>query len=184
MAVETIYCFPTDIESGCAYVVNLGSDTRFPTSAWSAVLSISQNGQNRCNVTATETNGAYIFTLTNAITGSIPPGPAQIAVYVTETSSGQRALWLEGVANVSPYLGANQTQTPAQVALAAIETALATLSADPYASVSFNGQSYTTKNHAELQSAWTFWKAAVIREQAARNGQRGKSPFSQQVRFR
>lgn len=156
----------------------------FPTSAWSAVFYLSQNGTVTATVPATEVSGEYKFTVSAATTASLTPGLHDYAIYVTETATSQRATAETGQVTALPNLAATQVATHAQQMVTALEAALLAFAGTDKLKVEFNGQSFERANMAAYRSDLVFWQSRVIREREQFSAFRGQtSPQSISPRF-
>lgn len=176
---------PAYIEQGTTVIFLESAPSEYPTATWGMKLALSLNGTNKLTVDATEGSTGYTFTLTPALTNNCPPGDYQWAMYAIETATSQVAAYKVGVVVVTANLMNSQTPSTAQRVLTALETAMETLAAEPYSTVSFNGQSYTTGQIGFLNKTRTDLQAEVYREKQREMAIRGSAVQPAfQVRFR
>lgn len=173
MSLQTLSGIPPVIESGdtVLFTENFGAD--YPVGTWTAVLWLQKGYGTPASFTATTSGSDFLFTLSAASTASLAPGYYDFAFYLT--SGSQRATGKTGTVGVLPNLAVAQTATSAQAMLAALETAITTLSASVNSSVSFNGQSYTKASLGDLLRQRMNLQAEVFREQQQLKAMRGET---------
>lgn len=106
-----------------------------------------------------------LYTFTFAAT--VKPGVYQWERQITRSSDSTMRTDAVGTLIVRANLATTPTTTTAQTMLTALEAAITTLSGTVNSSVSFNGQSYSKANLAELLAKRTMLQAEVYREREA-----------------
>lgn len=110
--------------------------------------------------TGTATSWAFAMPTTGKLPGTY--GWQQVA-----SKTGNIVTVESGVITVKPNLATAMTTTTAATMLSNLETAILSLTTGLNQSVSFNGQSFTKKDMAQLLAARTKLQAEVKAEQAA-----------------
>lgn len=177
MAVSTVSGSPSVIEQGDTVLFS-EKYTSYPSALWYLDFIIQAQGSGNDPNTFRATNdpnttNGFLVTLNAANTANFVPGRYQFAQYVTEISSGQRTTAKTGVLQVIPDLTQTQSKSSAQTMLDNIEAAIATLTANPFLSVSVNNVSYTRSDLSTLISMRTRLQAEVIRERRTADAFRG-----------
>jgi hypothetical protein len=106
-------------------------------------------------------------TRTFPLPSGMKPGVYDYEVRITRTSDSVTRVASRGCLVVAPDLSVTPTETYAQAQVAAIKTALTTLSASTNVSVSFNGQSFQKGDTAQLRGQLAYWESRVLKERAA-----------------
>lgn len=177
MALTTLTSVPSSIEQGNDYSLSLAYG-EYPTATWtSAKLVLARPGTGIAPVSfdATVTNSRYVFSLAHGTTSSIDAGVWEYAVYVYDGDSN-RLCAESGTIGVLDNLQVAATPTAAARMLAALEAAIEKLSASPFSSVSFNGQSYSRSSIGMLLDKRVQLQAEVLREQTKHRRLRGTAP--------
>lgn len=183
-----------DTQSGVPCKFRSGDTVRFsyinsdhPASSWSAQFCLSRNGTAVSPVSATESGDEYIFTLSAATTAALSAGTYKWMIRYTETSSSEVETGEQGILDVLPNLATSQSASTAQALLTLCEAQLTALlaSGDTFASVSFNGQSYSKRDIGQLMAQRDRLRAEVISERRAAALAAGENDGTVfQVRFR
>ncbi len=120
------------------------------------------DGYESFTVSGTGVGTVWTFTMPT----STPPKAGKYAwqKLVTRVSDSLKAQLTSGVITVIPNLSTAPTTSTAATQLAAIQTAITTLTSGSAQSVSFNGQSFTKKDLSKLLDDRTRLEAQVIRE--------------------
>lgn len=154
MPVTTTSGIPCRIISGDTAIFTL-SDSAHPASGWLLDFVLSRNGIKLSTTRATADGDNYAVTLTAALSASLAPGQAQWTLVYTERTGSppQRDTGDSGWLIIAPDPAGSLTPTANQLALAACNAAIAGLVASPEQTVSFNGQSFTSRNIGDLFTA-------------------------------
>lgn len=164
MAVETLSALPVSIVAGDTLRVTL-DDSDYPSSGWG--LRVLFDGPSRETFAAEEDSGdAFSLVVEGVDTARLKPGSYNLVFIYTETSSGDRQSIQAGKIEVAADPDTAPTKTVARRTLEEMEAALLKLSSGSNASVSFNGQSFTKRNLAELQNAIAVQRSIVSAETA------------------
>lgn len=171
MALDTTAGVPCKIQAGDArsfYVL----DSLHPASSWTSRIYFTRNGVPITNASGSANGNFHDFTLNAATTNALMGTTGQYSVqwfirYTESANSSNVETGSRGAMTVIPNLAVTQTKSPAAQMLDAIDAALLTLASDPYASVSFSGQSYSNNNRADLLAFRTQVAAQVHRENIA-----------------
>lgn len=173
MPVETLGAIPEIIEAGTT--VRFTEDfADFPATAWTCALKLSRDGTAATSIAATTNGSQFVFVIPSTTTDDLTPGEWNYSFRVTATSGGDVATAKTGVLTVLPDLGGTVAKSAAAAQLAALETAILAVCATENASGSFNGQSYTKKNLAELYDARARLRAEVAAEEEKEAALRGR----------
>jgi hypothetical protein len=124
------------------------------------------------STTATTSGTNFLVTLSAAATTALTPGVYQWAAYATSGSTRYTAA--TGKITLMPNLAATQTASFAQSMVTLLQTVLAAFAATDKRIVDFNGQRFERYAIKDYQTQYTYWKAALISEQAALAAQRGE----------
>lgn len=173
MAVETRTGIPDTIESGDTVIfTEIFAD--YPASAWGVSLYLmDSDGDAAPAVVGSGSGTTYTFTLSTTYTQARTPGEYRYAFYATETATSQRERAQTGVLHILPDLARGRDKTANETALESVEAALALLRASPDATVSFNGQSITSKDMSSMIQESVRLRAAVIAEKRKADALRG-----------
>jgi hypothetical protein len=127
-----------------------------------SALTTPVDGPQRFTVTGVET-GTETYTFT--FPADTKPGRYVWEKRITQASPAMTRVADTGCLVIQPNLANAQTESYAQAQVAAIQTALTTLSTSTNISVSFNGQSFTKGDTSKLQGHLAYWESVVNREQ-------------------
>lgn len=168
-AFDTLTAIPTEIVSGTT-VVWTETQTDYPQPDYTIAykflaLDTPVDGVETFSVSGSGSGSAWTFTITSA--AAPKPGRYLWQEIVTRASPAAVAVIASGQLTVQPNFTAAPTTSAAATMLAALETAITTLSAGTNQSVSFNGQSFTKKDMRSLLDERTRLQAEVKREQEA-----------------
>lgn len=163
MALTSLTEMPQSFESGDTVRVTLGY-SEYPATLWTAALKLNLPGTTPTSVNGTASGTNFIFVLSAVTTAAMAAGVYDYAVRVTETSSGEITTAEEGFVVVEPNVGALIAKSTAQLQLEAAYTAFSTLVANPFTSVSFNGQSFSKDNQGSLLDLISRLEAKVASE--------------------
>jgi hypothetical protein len=175
-AFDTLSAIPSAFISGTT-VVWTETQTDYPQPDYTIAykflaLSTPVDGVETFSVSGSGSGSAWTFTITAA---SPPkPGAYQWQEIVTRVSPAAVAVIAGGCITVQPNLTAAPTTRAAQTMLAALETAITTLTTTTKQSVSFNGQSYTNADINRLYDQRDRLKAEIKREEDALKALSGK----------
>ncbi len=173
MAVTTGAGVPAVIEAGGTYIFTEGPFSNFPVGTWTCDLVIQIPGGDPVSKSSATSGDAFLFTLNTTDTADFAVGRNTFALYVTETSSGQRTKAKTGVLQVIPDLTQKADKSDAQTMLEGITAAIKKLTSNQFTSVSVAGVSYTRADVASMISTRTRLQAEVIRERQAADAFRG-----------
>lgn len=167
-------CIPHAINSGETIAMTL-SDGCHLSSLWTMAL-VLNNGLCAPTTTAATANAdgrRFDVTISSAVSAGLAQGPSTAQQIFTRISDGAKEFGNAVQTTVVPSIQAIAQPTANQVALAACIATIAKLSAAGFSSTSFNGQSSTRAQLAELQKQKITLEAAVIAEQKALFAARG-----------
>lgn len=170
MSVATLSEIPDSFEAGST-VIFTDSFSDYPVSTWTATLCLVKGADSPITVTATTSGQFFLFTLSAALTATIPPGYYEYVIYVT--SSGQRTTARTGQITVLQDMSVARAKTSAETMLEGINDAITKLASKVNSTVSFNGQTFTHNDLASLIRSRTYFQAEVIREQRQAAALRG-----------
>lgn len=145
MAVEIQAGVPCKIQAGDATIFQV-TDSEHPATAWTGTIYFSRNGTPISNSASSANGTLHQFTLngtvTNGLMGAMGKNSVQWMIRFTETGNASNIeTGSTGSSVIIPNLSVTQTKSTAQTLLDALNTAIATVTANPYQTVSFNGQS-------------------------------------------
>lgn len=160
----------------------------YPTATHSAeyVARITGGGSSEIKMSATETDGYYLFTVDSVTSADFAVGRYHWQLEITETSSGNRLVIERGEFEAIPDLDVNQSdpRTHADIMLAKIETILEGKADSDVGSYSIAGRSLTKMSFDELMVARDRYKREVLQHQREELIKRGKaSANTVKVRF-
>lgn len=168
MGVETLTEMPSVIEAGnTVRFVEGFSD--FPASEWTA-QAVLTNGTNVVTADGVAGGDDFEFTFTPAL----PAGAYVLAIYVAK--DGERTRAKSQPVRVRPNLAVSFTSTNT-ILLGLLITALTNLTVKKFASVDFNGQTYTRQDIGTLYRIKTQLEAAVIKEKRELAEENGAPPM-------
>lgn len=122
------------------------------------------DGYEKFSVAGSGSGTTWTFTMPTG--GSAPkPGRYRWQQVVTRVSDSKAVTIASGVLIIAPDFSATPTTTAAQTMLAALETAITSLSSGLNETVSFNGQSFTKKNLRQLYDMRRDLQAEILLEQ-------------------
>lgn len=170
MAEPTFQSLPPVIEAG-NQVIFTENPSLYPVTDWTLTLYIAQGGQIMLTLPAVVTGNYFTFTIPGAMTASFRGGQYDWAEYAQMGSVRETAQ--TGVVTVIPNLAINQPPTYAQQQVTNLQGALAKLNSGSNVSVNINGQSFTKRDLAQMNTMLTFWKAEVYKENAFQASLRG-----------
>lgn len=167
MVFDTLAAIPDAVTSGEA-VSWAETLTDYPGASYSVAYKFAgqtpQDGWQTFSLSGAE-SGTATYTFTTGT--SIKPGVYQWERQITRTGDSVMRVDATGSITVRANLATAPTTTTAATMLAALETAITTLSTTVNQSVSFNGQSYTKASMADLLAQRTRLQAEVYREKQA-----------------
>lgn len=150
------------IGDALSFTVN---DSRYPVGDWPSAKIVFRNGSNVVEFTGAVDDLDQLFELTGVNTGKLTAGRNFVAIVYTD-ADGHRVSteWqaIDVFADPAKPLGA----TFASRSLANIEEAIEKLSKGTNSAVSFNGQSFTKKDLAQMLTIRDQLKAEVAQEQS------------------
>ena len=160
----------------------------YPLASYSAqyVARITGGGNTEILLTATETDGTYLFTATSATTSDFVPGYYHWQLEVIQTSSGNRVVVDRGEFTAIDDLDVNgaDPRSHAQIMIDKIESILQGKADSDVGSYSIAGRSLTKMSFAELMTARDQYKAEFQKEVVKDRARRGKPTGSTiKVRF-
>lgn len=160
----------------------------YPLASYSAqyVARITGGGNTEILLTATETDGTYLFTATSATTSDFVPGYYHWQLEVIQTSSGNRVVVDRGEFTAIADLDVNgaDPRSHAQIMIDKIESILQGKADSDVGSYSIAGRSLTKMSFAELMTARDQYKAEFQQEVVKDRARRGKPTGSTiKVRF-
>lgn len=168
MAVTTQSGVPCKIRAGDTTIFTItGTDYSPSTHSAAFILQKVATGATLATVAATESGDTYTFTIAAGTSASWAAGSYQWCIRYTVTADSTVETGETGLLDILPNLGTSQTASAAATLLASLETAIATVTANPYQSVSFNGQSVTFGSLQMWYAERTKLRAEVIKEQRA-----------------
>lgn len=163
-AFDVLDHVPSTITAGEA-VSWLENPSDYPTASYSISYKFAgqtpQDGFQQFSVDGVESVSGYTFTFAK----TIKPGIYSYEQQVTRTSDAVMRVVARGQMVAVPNLATVPTVTAAAAMLAALETAITTLTTTVDQSVSFNGQSFTKANLETLLKERVRLQAEVYREQ-------------------
>lgn len=168
MPVVTTNGIPAEIRSGDTAIFTVAAPSDYPAGTWTLTFDIMLNGTAIAQTTATTSGSDYLVTIASTTTDDWAPGIYQYAAFVT--SSGQRATIYSGTIRILENVAVTRTATVAESLLTKVETALSSLMSGTNQSVSFNGQTFTKKDLAQLITIRDRLKAEVLAERAQLSG--------------
>ena len=175
MALLPLTYFPQSLTSGDTVRLLL-SFPLCPATAFSSVLVLNRPGVAPITSTGTASGSAFAFTITATQSATMAAGAWTWAARCTDTASGDVTSGGDGDFTVLANYATTITASATQLQLDAANTALLTLLANPEVSVSFNGQSFTKENQAQLLNTIRNLEAKLAAEKAAAAGLRGDAP--------
>lgn len=168
MAVTTQSGVPCKIRAGDTTIFTItGTDYSPSTHSAAFILQKVATGATLATVSATESGDTYTFTIAAGTSASWASGSYQWCLRYTVTADSTVETGETGLLDILPNLGTSQTASSAATLLAALETAIATVTANPYQQISFNGQSLSFANISVLYEERKRLRSEVIKEQRA-----------------
>lgn len=168
MAVTTQSGVPCKIRAGDTTIFTVENTDYSPaTHSASLLLQKVATGVSLSAINATESGSTYTFTISAATSAAWSPGSYQWAIRYTVTADSTVETGETGMLDILPNIGTSQTASTAATLLAALETAIATVTASPHSSISFNGQSVTFGSLSMWYQERNRLRAEVIKEQRA-----------------
>lgn len=160
----------------------------YPLASYSAqyVARITGGGNTEILLTATETDGTYLFTASSATTAAFEPGYYHWQLEVIQTSSGNRLVVDRGefTAIVDLDINGSDPRSHAQIMIDKIESILQGKADSDVGSYSIAGRSLTKMSFGELMTARDQYKAEFQQEVIKDRARRGKPTGSTiKVRF-
>lgn len=160
----------------------------YPLASYSAqyVARITGGGNTEVLISATETDGTYLFTATSATTSAFEPGYYHWQLEVIQTSSSNRLVVDRGEFTALADLDVNgaDPRSHAQIMIDKIESILQGKADSDVGSYSIAGRSLTKMSFAELMTARDQYKAEFQQEVVKDRARRGKPTGSTiKVRF-
>lgn len=140
----------------------LVSDADYGAPDWTAQLVIRDSSGASTTFDATADGSGHLFTLTNAGTAVLKPGPGIASVVYSDGTNrqtyGEREIFLQ------PNPLASREKTKAETIVAELEDTIEKLSGQTNSVVGSAGQNYTKRDLEQLNRSLTYWKARVIQE--------------------
>jgi hypothetical protein len=165
-AFDTLPAIPSAVVSGTTVVwtetQSLYPDPDYTIAYKFQALDTPVDGYEAFSVSGTGSGSAFTFTITAA--AAPKPGIYAWQEIVTRVSPSGTAVIACGQMVVRPNMAATPTTSAAETMLAAINTAITTLTSTTKQSVSFNGQSYTNADIKSLKDERTRLQAEIRRE--------------------
>jgi hypothetical protein len=160
----------------------------YPLASYSAqyVARITGGGNTEVLLTATETDGTYLFTASSATTAAFEPGYYHWQLEVIQTSTSNRLVVDRGEFTALADLDVNgaDPRSHAQIMIDKIESILQGKADSDVGSYSIAGRSLTKMSFAELMTARDQYKAEFQQEVVKDRARRGKPTGSTiKVRF-
>lgn len=160
----------------------------YPLASYSAqyVARITGGGNTEVLISATETDGTYLFTANSATTSAFEPGYYHWQLEVIQTSTSNRLVVDRGEFTAIADLDVNgaDPRSHAQIMIDKIESILQGKADSDVGSYSIAGRSLTKMSFAELMTARDQYKAEFQQEVVKDRARRGKPTGSTiKVRF-
>jgi hypothetical protein len=160
----------------------------YPLASYSAqyVARITGGGNTEVLISATETDGTYLFTANSATTSAFEPGYYHWQLEVIQTSTSNRLVVDRGEFTALADLDVNgaDPRSHAQIMIDKIESILQGKADSDVGSYSIAGRSLTKMSFAELMTARDQYKAEFQQEVVKDRARRGKPTGSTiKVRF-
>jgi hypothetical protein len=160
----------------------------YPLASYSAqyVARITGGGNTEVLISATETDGTYLFTANSATTSAFEPGYYHWQLEVIQTSSSNRLVVDRGEFTAIADLDVNgaDPRSHAQIMIDKIESILQGKADSDVGSYSIAGRSLTKMSFGELMTARDQYKAEFQQEVVKDRARRGKPTGSTiKVRF-
>jgi hypothetical protein len=172
MACQPLTCIPAQSEVGdtVQFSQNLGCvvDPDYTVRLYLAI-----GGVPATNVAGTANNSSWDFTLSSAVTTNLSHGRYDYVFKATKTADNTVSTPKTGQIVFIPNLAATTAPSTAQVLLTALNETILLINANPDQSYSFNGQSVTKRDLAQLMDMRRELQAEVFREQRAAANRRG-----------
>jgi hypothetical protein len=149
MPVETLSGLPESFTAGDTVRFRIG-DSSYSATAWGLVFTL-RRGSSTLNAAGAADGSDFIVTLLAADTGELPAGDYSTSARYTETATGESVAKPKRIVRVRGSL-TNTTVGPRRTAYEAARAKLDSLATSTNSSVTFNGQSFTTRNLSELQT--------------------------------
>lgn len=164
MPVETTTGVPSSFTAGDTVRFSLGYSD-YPAPDWTLGFTIRSAANGPLTVPATADGTDHAIALTHAQTLALLPGWYVWAAIATETATGDVATAEQGTLQVkaNPATGATG---PRRLAYIAARTALESLAAKQYSSVSVEGESYSLANIGELTKLVSYLESLALAEDA------------------
>lgn len=155
------------------------SDPLYPAGDWTSAVKFKNEAGAVLSFTGTQSGTDHLFVLSNAQTDTLVSGQNFVCVAFSDGTHRETSDWTTVTILDDP--GADSAASYAQSQVTLLKTALASLAANPYTTVNFNGQSFTSSGTAEYQSQLTYWQARVRFERSQAKVDRGMKPDAQRV---
>ncbi len=160
----------------------------YPPASYTAtyVARITGGGSSEVQITGTNSDGNYLFTVTSATSAGFNAGQYHWQLEIVQNSSGNRIVVDRGYFDAIVDLDINGTdpRTHAEIMVAKIESLLSGKADSDVANYSIAGRSLTKLNFQELIQARDYYKAEVRKEEIDERIRRGQATGSTiQVRF-
>lgn len=171
MPVAVLTQFPKSFIQGDAVRVKI-ADARYPSSLWTLKVWFQGPTATTSFDAPAGTNGSYDLAITAAQSAGLAAGHYLVGLVYTETAAPNDRKTSECEFQVSVFSNPAipRAKTLARQTLEAMEAALLILAAGSNSSVNFNGQSFTKRNLADLQTAIDRQRAIVAGEDVAATG--------------
>jgi len=150
------------------------------------VARLTAGGSSEIKVTATNDDGAHLFTVTSAESADFDPGVYHWQLEIEQISSGNRAVIQTGEVTIQVDLDVNNVdpRTHAEVMVQKIETILQGKADSDVSSYSVAGRSLTKMTFAELIEIRDYYRKEVVKYRNELNIKNGKKTNSTiKVRF-
>ncbi len=160
----------------------------YPPASYTAtyVARITGGGSSEVQITGTNSDGDYLFTVTSATSAGFTAGQYHWQLEIVQNSSSNRIVVDRGYFDAIVDLDINGTdpRTHAEIMVAKIESLLSGKADSDVANYSIAGRSLTKLNFQELIQARDYYKAEVRKEEIDERIRRGQATGSTiQVRF-
>ena len=180
MALLPLSYFPQSITSGDTTRLLL-SLPLCPAPTFTSILILNRAGTAPITCTGSASGDNHAFTITAAQSTTMAAGAWTWVARCTETASGDVTNGGAGDFTILANPATTLTKSATQQQLDAANTALLTLLANPDASTSFNGQSFTKENQHVLLGVIRNLESKLASENNAAAGLRG-DPVTRSIR--
>lgn len=151
----------------------------YPLATHSAeyVARIHGGGDTEIKLSATETDGTYLFTVSSATSSAFSPGRYYWQLEVTETASGNRVTVDRGEFEAIPDLDNNQAdpRSHAEIMVTKIESLLEGKADSDVTYYMINGRALTKMSYKELIEARDYYRSEAHRLRLIEDLKKGKT---------